>query len=821
MSFNLTTRAKTATALGVIEPQLVLDVDRYTDLFTTAEIAEVARYGAGNIFFGDAGLVFGGISSIVDQESFISLDGTTNQITQQLFQDESGTSSTSNLTISLVNKDNALSMLATPSVTDDILSKKASVWLGSKGTAYPEDFIRIFVGNVSQIKTSAGLVNLTISHPENLKRAQLFTKVQTELVFDITDETINIPVTTHEGMLTKNADGYFKCYVRIDDEIIEYLSLGYEPPAPPTLYGCTRGALGTIATSHDAGASVDTFYVLGDGTTDTNAIYLALMVLISGSDQPWIVDVAASTFALSDDLISQNSIFFQGQDLVTDYNLTVGDTVTVTAASETDNNVINAEVSAIYIEDTGTRVVLTGVILVPESSSPAVCSFTSQWAVLPDGVGLTPDQVDIAEFERVYELFNSTIPNLVIYLKDTITGTDLVNQEILFPSACYSLPRKGRVSLGKTKPPIAEFETKVINEDTVLNASDLTMERSTQENFYNAVVYRYEEDTLEDQFLAGKITVSNTSANRIKKIGNKPLTVTSKGLRKNSDTETILENNAVRILDRFQFGAEVIGNVQVPFSVGWNMEVGDTCIVKDLQLFDSKTGERGLAPRIMEVTNRAFNFKLGTIKLELTDTSYAVDGRYGVVSPSSQVAAGSSATRLLLKKSYGTQTSQLEQEKWTQYIGLTVLVHSEDWLVVGTATLLGFDSSNDSAMLISSDLAFTPLEDYIIDIAGYEDAEDLFKAVHCYFNPQVLITADSIDQKIIEVNDSSLFFIGAIIKVHTTDYSEYSQEAIVTDITGDSITVDRNLFLDYFALIDDEVDLIGFVDDEGNPYRIL
>jgi len=281
----------------------------------------------------------------------------------------------------------------------------------------------------------------------------------------------------------------------------------------------------------------------------------------------------------------------------------------------------------------------------------------------------------------------------------------------------------------------------------------------------------------------------------------------------------VIDNNSQRILDRFQFGAEQILGLQVPFSIGWNMEVGDTSVVQGLQLFDSKTGDRGLSPRIMEVTNRSFNFRQGTIKLDLVDTAFSVDGRYGVISPASYVGVGSTPTRVILVKSFGTGEFELEQLKWLEYIGLTVMVRSDDWTIQGEAEFLGFDPSNENAMLLGPGLGFTPLQDYIVDIAQYDTAEALFKTIHCYFNPQVLVTANSVVQDEVEVADVAKFFIGSIVRVHNFDYSNDSVEAIVEGITGDVLELDRDL--GYLPAIDDEIDLIGFVSDEALPYRIL
>jgi hypothetical protein len=809
VAFEVTRSARAAALSGVIAPQILVQVDGYEGLLTTGTISEVVRLDSGLSF--DEGWSFDDVIAIGQQDDFISLDGSTNNITQQLLQDEGGTSSTTNVTIALVNKDNRFASLVRPSGLNDVMSKKASVWLGQQGTAFPEDFIRIFVGNVTQVRTAPGLVMLTVSHPEHLKRAELFQKISTELTDEITDSATTIPLLSTESLLLPI--DLLKTYVRINDEIIKYTGISGN-----NLTGCVRAQLNTFAAAHEFEDSVESFYELGDATIDSNAVTLALKVLISGSEQPWIKERPVSTIGISDIADTTNSIFVPTDRLGAFDNLTPGDLCTITGAAIGGNNVTNAVVAQVIDEASGTRVVLSGVTLLPETETDAVVSFTSRYATLPDGVGMTPDQVDIREFEDLLLLFGSSIPNYRIYLKDTINGKELVNKEILFPAACYSLPRKGRVSVGKTRPPVAEGNAVVLTEETVLNASELSIERSVLENFYNAVVYKFEQDSLEDKFLQGRVNLSATSTNRIKS-GTKLFVIESKGLRKTNDNEPIIANNANRILERYQFGAEKIGNVRVPFSVGWNMEVGDSVIVQDLQIFDSKTGRLGLDPRIFEVNNRAFNFKQGTITLSLLDTNFSSTARYGVILPSSLTAPGSTETRLILKKSFGTGALEVEQEKWLSFAGLTVQVHDEGWSEVGTAKFLGFDPNNLSAMLLDPGLGFVPGADYIVTVPDYEASEPLYKAIGAYLGALGVITANSADQLTFTVSDGSVFFVGSVVVVHSTDWSVESPETIVTDVTGSVVTVSDSL--GFSPLIDYEVSLIGFVSDQGLPYRLF
>lgn len=902
MSYSITERARAIANSKLIGPHLVIEIEGYPLFLTSSTLVEVARYGGDDLYYGMPGLTYGGVVKKKNQADLLSLEATTTNITQQLMPDEGASSSTTQLTVGLVNKDNVFSDLVTPRGQDDIISKKASVYLGAEGMSFPEDYIRIFVGNVTDTTLSAGLVKLKISHPENEKRSEIYLKASTELSADMryrsrviqginyrtrTDFegnptiayvaggthnseavtvggggqiTIAIAVgqTTNNNIRTAlenslparfvvdysiesgqgavvvtamgatpmltdslpqvlNTDGFLlpkdlvESYVRIGDEIFKYTGL-----TETGFTGVTRGHFGTIETAHEAGDAVESFYVLGDATNQSNAITLGLKVLISGSAN-WVREAVATDFGMGPEPTNQNSIFFQDRKLAGSENVRVGDKITITGATTPANNLTDAVITAIVDEYEGTRIVVSEP-LTAETESEAVATFHSQYDTLPDGLGMSPDQVDIDEFQKIAVLFNSTVPNYQIFLKDSISGKDLFNKEILFPAAMYSIPRKGRVSIGKLRPPISDFETKTLDETTVLNAKDLQIERSSNQNFYNAVSYKFDEDAVEDRFLAGRVMLSANSTNRIK-VGNKVYKIESKGLRPTPENEVIIKANSERLLDRFQYGAESIKGVKVPFSVGWATEIGDTVIVQGLQMFDTKTGERTLSPRVMEITNRAFNFRQGIITLDLTDTAYAMNGRYGTISPSSIVAETSTTTELIIKKSFGTTELEKERDKWEGYQGMPVIVHREDWSEFDTVTMLGFSPSNDNMMLLGSPLSFTPGLGDIVDIAHYDEASDYQKAVHTFANPHALIEGPIISQIQFHTDSPAAFFEGAIVVVHNRDWSNTSLEITVASVVGSIVTLDSPI--GFLPNIGDEVDLIGFVSDGGLPYRLL
>ena len=486
----------------------------------------------------------------------------------------------------------------------------------------------------------------------------------------------------------------FRTYVKINDEIIEYSSIDYNTN---TLLGCTRASLSSFGATHEIDDTVESFYKLGDATQENgNAVNLALWLMLSGADEYFETELPVESIVkYSGTLSIPNAIFLKSIDAARDLGLTVGDIVDCYDAMFLDNNFNARTIVEIGTTDSGSYIVVDGVALVVEEDTPAQLRLKSQYNILPDGLGLSPFQVDIERFLEIQSLYFSSIALYEFYLKDTQNAKSLINEKIFLPSAMYSVPRKGRISVGFTAPPLFNKNSKQLGLNEVKNPDQLKIERSTTKNFYNSVVYRFNEDSVTDRFLSGRIEISADSVNRIK-IPNQPLTIDANGLRPSGQTALLIERNSLRFLNRYQYGAEKI-QVEVPFNIGWDTEVGDPIVLggQDLQISDINNGTRNFSPRIFEITNKRLNWRTGFISLELTDTSFNQQVRFGVFSPASILDAGSTTTSLKITNSFGTRLPNIEKDKWTFYIGKQVIVHSEDWSFNETTKLLSFDASDD------------------------------------------------------------------------------------------------------------------------------
>lgn len=805
----------------VKSPQIIVEIDGLPT-FSSLQNKKYAKYGDPGVDYGLAGFVYGGL--IVDSLSYpyIDLAKSTNNITQQLLIDKGGYSSSTNFDISLVDVDRYITKIITPGyVIEDILARKARIYLSLEGAGHPEDSILFFSGIVSDIKSGAGYVNINISSPERLKNLEIFPKVSTDLTVAINSSATTFTVKDTAQFILPDGSGTLKSYFKIDDEIVEYTG-----STATTFTGCVRGQFGTIASSHSIGASLETFYRLQGNLRD-----LALKLMLSGGDEYHTSDIDILSFNNYGLISNPNAIYLPTYYPDQIYGLVIGDTVNVTGASNIGNNG-TALILSINTNDVGSYIVLDKTLV--NEGSGAKVAFKSKYNVLPKFAGLemTPDQVDVAEFEKVYTQFQSQFFEYDFYIKDQLNGSDFINSQILYPSGCYALPRKAKTSIGLTIPPLAQKGTKKLSNLNVTKASNIKINRSISKNFYNSVIYRYDQDAVENKYTRGKITQSANSTNRIN-ISNKPLQIDSDGIRASANFDYLFQTQTRRFLDRYQYGAESL-DVQVLFGDAFTIEIGDTVILDGqlLQISDTKNtnGTRKFLPRLFEVQNKSMSLKGTEITLTLVDTVYSLDGRYGVISPSSTIGAGSTTTKIVLKKSFGdTLTDRLPTIKWLNYIGEKALVRNDDWSFQELVTITAIDPSNPYNLIVSPALSSAPTEDMILDSPRYPNNTDeadqaIYKAAHCSWNMTRNVLTGSTDTVLFfDYADRSAFVLNAPVMVRSTDWSTQSVEVKIIDVYLDLINpcyVTLSKPLGFTPTTDMKIELLGYADG-GAPYRWL
>lgn len=809
MGIALTDRADLLAENPNKELQLILKIDGIDLIFGARDVGIAWRIGD-DATIGQPDLVIGGIITDPESRDYISESGTTRQLTQQIQPDKESNSSVPIMNIRLVDKNAEVTKAFQPgNNVADILYRNAKIYSSFVGASHPEDSIPVLFGVVSDIEFGPGFVDVKISNPEQKKRQSIFQRIDTNLDGAIDSSQTSLVVNSTNGMFEPK--DVLKTYVQIEDEIIEYSGISGN-----TLTGLSRGSLGTTASSHDNDQDVGTVYRFQD-----KPINLALKMMMSKSGV-YNTQKTPAFQQLTPSLFVDNAIRFN-ENVKNTLGVVEGSIISISGATESSNNVTDAVVSEVVEAEFGSYVILDA-DLATETDSSAIASFKSQFDTLPDGCAMSPEDVDVEQFVRINNLFNASFPDYDFRESDTIDAKDFIDKEVFFPSGLFSVPRKAKTSVQYTLPPLSDINTKKLNEDNVIRPDQIKITRSINKNFYNTIVYKFDHDIVQDKFKSGIITEDNDSINRIQ-AGTRQLVIESKGLRNNASTQSFVTRQTQRFLNRFKFAAESL-TIDVDYGTGFNMDVADTVILdgKELKISDVNTGDRSFLPRIMELVNINKNFVNGKVRINVLDTNFAIKGRFGVISPSSKVGTGASTTKIPLKVSFGTASGARESAKWKKYIGEKIFVHNPNFSLTDEVTLQGFDSVETESMVVSPALGFTPSENDIVDVANYPSSANkadnaIYKDVFCFFNPQVDVASGSSSTSFdVSSGDVSKFFVGAIIEVHTEDYSVVSPEVEVEDITSTTITVDKDLGFTPSPSM--KVDFIGFA-DEGDPYRLV
>jgi hypothetical protein len=824
---KLTENAKAASRKISVQPNIVFKLTKFDKLFGSATISELIRIGDPGLEIGND-WVIGGVRAIQEQSPYISFNGggsTTTALSQKLAPDRKEGTTVTSMVVSLIDKNEEISRLISPGFEiDDVIGTECEVWIGFEDTAFPEDYSIVFRGIVNDIDAGAGFVNFMLSAVEDKKRRAILIESVTNLItpipafgpvptVDVQDASeFILSAADPEGNIDPNCSGIF----RIDDEIFAYTGISGN-----TLTGVTRAMFNSIQAAHNAGTEVKRGVRLqGNGMT------LALKLMLSGWSGPFVSDVQVKHFnRLSAFQPRPGAIFFERINLEKLYGLTVGDFVSTTGAINPANNISLKKITSIEVTDDGSFLTVDGVSLVDELDTPGTASFRSKYDSFPIGLKMSPAEVDVAQHETLRDFF---LTGRIFDIRDGFelqNVKEFLDVECYAPMACFAIPRQGRASVTYSVGPIADQSITQIDKSNVLNADKLRVKRSLATNFHNTIKYSYDYNPVDNEYKSIQTFSSTQSKNRIP-VGDKVLNVSSKGLLTGLSASQI-QNDANRLLQRYQFGAEYINGVEMQFESGFPLEIGDVVLVDygSLKLTDTAAGSRSGGLKFMEVLNANKNFRTGRVQLDLVNTSFAAGDRYATVSPSSQITTGATTTRLPLKRSFATGEFANEASKWQDYVGETILVHSPNWSYAYETRITAF-STDPKALLVSPALPIVPSENDIIDLAFYPtdsdpDVRKTIKLLHAFLSATVpIISSTSQTEFQVAAADIGKFLVGSLIRINNEDYSDHSAEAEVTavDTTLNLVTISEPTGFNINNT--HEAKLLSFADG-GQSYRYI
>jgi len=698
------------------DPNIVFEIDGISKRFGAVTIKRAIRIGDPDLFIGDT-WVIGGSLPLLGQRPYVSFEGTSTSIQQQLRPDEGAVSSVSSLVIRLIDKNQEVTKIISPSIeVVEIMGRKAKVLFGLADSSFPEDYVLLFQGLISDVQSGAGWVEFTLNHPDEKKRQDLFAKTTDELVGNITNVQTNLTVIDGSQFILP-ADDLTTCVIvesELGTEIIEYTG-----KSGNQLTGLVRGKFGTTAIAHPIESPVNSFYVI-----EGLAIEIALKIMLSGVNGNFRTGVEAQSF----NEFGSNTIYFLDSKFAENYGLVAGDKVSVTGAAIGANNVTNRTILQVVSIEEGAYIVIDGASLALELDTSAVCAFRSKYDVLGIGLRMTPEEVDVEQHEFLRDTFLGST-NMRFYFKDLLDGKEFLEKEIYLPMACFSVPRKGRSSVGLHISPLPTSTILTLNKNNIKNPDNIKIRRSLGKNFHNVVIYKYDEKELEDDFSSGKVYVDAQSIDEIGR--RKKFEIEAKGLRTDLQGSTIAATAASRRLNRYKRGAEFIDNIEVFFGVGAIIEVGDIVILdpEGLNITNTEDGTREKPAKLFEVVNKKFDIKKGLITLNIIDTTFDGSLRYGLISPASIIDKQIAPTQIFITASFSKKYGVQEWRKWSRFIGAKVIIRNAAFSSSFVRTIVGVSGNT-----ITLDSSVTVSSGWIMEFAPYADQIETVKLIYTFMS---------------------------------------------------------------------------------------
>jgi hypothetical protein len=781
------------------------------------------------IKYGDPGLVYGGLRKVDNVRDYLSLEKSSMTIAQKL-EPEQGRGAISTLSLSFIDKDQYMTQAVSPGILiPEIMNRQCTVYMGYQETSFPDDYVIIFRGRISNVDCPPGMVSLQISDPNVIRRQNVFTATPTKLAFGINAAQTNITVLDNSNcyvpILGPNGqyDSGVTTYLKINDEYMIYAPTGIGS----NTFTVTRGARGTTPSTANAGDDV-TFVI----EIEDHAIDMALKLMLSGWNGNWTsgVEVLSIVKTLDGTLLDQEGaiILPLNKDANGTYGLVPGDYVTISGATNPANNVTGKIIRFAPLQEQDNRIIYIDQTLVVEYPTTATLSFRSQFDTYPTicGVKLTPQDVDVQGHIDLKNTFLIDQSNAYRFLmSDSESCKTFIELEIYLPVAAYSLTKRGRLSVGYTHPPIANESLLILDNDTVIDPSNLKVSRGlNNRKWFNEVDFSFDVDD-NGNFTSFFDVLDSDAINQMQATNILP--IQSRGARTDLGTSTLFPRRGNFLLSRYKKPATII-DTKTNWEIGCQIEAGDVVAIVDngdLQIPNFQTGERQLNAQLFEVLNRSLDLKNGNVSLQLINgIASELTDRYATISPSSFIVDGDD-TFIKIIDSYGAQFPGNESRKWQDYIGQRVIVHDDNYTFVSTTTLTGIDPADNYKLFISGfDVLPPSFSNVILDIPHYPDdglkaTDALYKVIHCYTGPEVAVVSGASDVQFdVGAGDIAKFFVGGIVRVHNEDFSQVSGDIIISQIVGNTIVLAKSMGFTPDNTF--SVSGIGF-SDKGAPYRFI
>lgn len=335
------------------------------------------------------------------------------------------------------------------------------------------------------------------------------------------------------------------------------------------------------------------------------------------------LNVAITNVSTSLDLVDATNFPSSGRLKIEDeflqYTTKVGNTLSGLSrgdlSSIASNHDAGVEVSFVYATSAINPISLLLQLLISPGGG-------GTYDVLPDGIGLNQNDVDVTQFESIRTNFFNT-DQFDFYIYGIDKAIDFIQNELLKALNCRIFSKNGKVSLAILDQVNLSFSAPEINEDSIIGNPSWSI---SSDNIVNIVTVNYDYSEGERKY-SRSVTVYD--ANSITNYGQKPTLIYNfKGVRASLNGLTLANNRANRILARLSNPSAKI-KVKAQFDSS-NYNFGDPINIVH-RYIPKQGGGLGIADQV-EIVSRSVDLDKGTVDYDTAYTSYS-NLRIGLIAP--------------------------------------------------------------------------------------------------------------------------------------------------------------------------------------------
>jgi hypothetical protein len=249
----------------------------------------------------------------------------------------------------------------------------------------------------------------------------------------------------------------------------------------------------------------------------------------------------------------------QDVDAIRDLGVAAGDYITISGDPTPANNGLCRVLGFQTSSQMSNRLILTDKTFLASPATPATMDVRSQYDTLPITCGskLPGREVDVEThifYKNTY--LNDLANSYRFFLNAPIASKTFIETEIMLPIGAYCITRQGRLSMGLTKPPIADDRTTRLDTSNVLQPQTIKIQRGlNNRKFFNEIDWDYDYAT-DGAPESLRKTLDTDSLNSIGV--SSVLPIKSKGARTDLGFDIIVDRRERFLLNRYAQGAILI-----------------------------------------------------------------------------------------------------------------------------------------------------------------------------------------------------------------------------------------------------------------------